>query len=675
MTDPNRPRPGPAKGRPRPDPLDQIDDMAPQQEPGPALAERNDTMTASADRPVWERLAGLQMLDSIATPALIASADRVIRHCNPALYDMFRPYAPDIRADLPAFGLDSLVGQSVDIFHRHPAQQRTVVAGMTQRISGNLALGGRHYAFFSSPLFDDDGALAGVIVEWRDDTVEHKAQAEATRFIHAISEMAEAHQKGDIDHYADAQGYSTGNANVLDNVNRMVQGHIDVKKKIIACISEFAAGNFDAPLERFPGKSIFINDAMEEVRASFKSVFTDIETLSEALKEGRLDVQVQGSYRGQFHHLMAMLDRIRVNLRDVTSEIETLSNAIVNGELDSRTDATKHSGAYRRIIEAFEAAFESLNGAFGAMGRQIQQVAATVRQMSQSSQSLATNAQIQSSSVDEVSSTAEQTDIQVKSNAAAAASASRLVTGASEVAESGKGKISEMVSSMEGIRASSQDIAKIIKVIDEIAFQTNLLALNAAVEAARAGQHGRGFAVVAQEVRNLAGRSARAARETSDLIEDAATRVQNGVRIADETSRAFVSIADDIEKVKALVRDIASASDEQSKGVAQINGAIGDIAKSALSTSQQAEELAASVAEMDAATQSMQNELSRFRLRATATRPVLPTMDNIPADLMAQIQSMIARHAPGSARPDTALRAVAGGLPSSNRDQRGFADF
>jgi methyl-accepting chemotaxis protein len=675
MTDPTRNRPGPTKGRPRPDPLDQIDDMGPQQETGPAVPERNDIMTASADRPVWERLAGLQMLDSIATPALIASADMVIRHCNPALYDMFRPFEKDIQGDLPKFSLDTLVGQSVDLFHRNPAHQRQIVGGMSDRMDGKLAMGGRHYAFSASPLWEADGTLAGAIVEWRDDTVEHKSQAEATRFINAVSEMAAAHQKGECDFFADATGYSTGNANVLDNVNRMVAGHIDTKRKIIACISEFAAGNFDAPLEQFPGKSAFINVAMEEVRAAFKDVFRDIETLSEALKEGRLDVQVQGSYRGQFHHLMTMLDRIRINLRDVTSEIEMLSNAIVNGELDSRTDAAKHSGAYRRIIEAFEAAFESLNGAFGAMGRQIQQVASTVRQMSQSSQSLATNAQIQSSSVDEVSSTAEQTDIQVKSNAAAAASASRLVTGASEVAESGKSKISEMVSSMEGIRASSQDIAKIIKVIDEIAFQTNLLALNAAVEAARAGQHGRGFAVVAQEVRNLAGRSARAARETSDLIEDAATRVQNGVRIADETSRAFVSIADDIEKVKSLVRDIAAASDEQSKGVAQINGAIGEIAKSALSTSQQAEELAASVAEMDAATQSMQNELSRFRLRATATRPVIPALDNIPADLMAQIQSMIARHAPAAVRPGSAPRAAAGGLSSSNRDQRGFADF
>jgi methyl-accepting chemotaxis protein len=221
---------------------------------------------------------------------------------------------------------------------------------------------------------------------------------------------------------------------------------------------------------------------------------------------------------------------------------------------------------------------------------------------------------------------------------------------------------------MEGIRASSQDIAKIIKVIDEIAFQTNLLALNAAVEAARAGQHGRGFAVVAQEVRNLAGRSAKAARETSDLIEDASTRVQAGVKIADETSRAFVSIADDITKVRTLVSEIATASGEQSRGVAQINVAIGEVAKSALSTSQQAEELAASAAEMQAATQSMLAEVGRFTLRhdEPARAPEL-AMAGLPAELMAQIQALILQQ--------TAHSGSAAVKGSSNRDGRGYGIF
>ena len=661
---------------PRPDPLDLIDDTATPAAPAPE--ERTEPMSAAPDAaalPLWQDAPGLAALDRIATPLLVADADMVIRHINPALADMFRPHEGDIRRDLKSFSVAKLVGQSVDLFHTD------ALAEAAERTIGTLSFGGRHYAFATTPL-----SPSGAIIEWRDETLDHRARDEANRFITAVSRMAEAHKKGEIDHFADASGYSAGNAEVLNDVNRMVQRHIDTKRKVIDCITEFAAGNFDAPLEDFPGKSAFINHAMEGVRASFKSVFRDIEAMSEALVEGNLDLRPDTTkYRGQFHLLMTTLDRVRTNFRDVAGEIERLSNAIVAGELDTGTDPSRYAGAYRRIIEAFEAAFESLNGAFNSISHQVGQVSATVRQLSQSSQSLATNSQVQSSSVDEVSATAEETDIQVKSNAAAAASARQLVTGASDMAADGKAKISEMVSSMEGIRASSQDIAKIIKVIDEIAFQTNLLALNAAVEAARAGQHGRGFAVVAQEVRNLAGRSARAARETSDLIEDASTRVQAGVRIADETSRAFTSIADDIEKVNVLVRDIASASDEQSRGVAQINAAIGEIAKSALSTSQQADELAGSVAEMESAAASMQSEISRFRLRARAQLAgSVAGLGPIPAELMAEIQAMVAQHS-ATAHPEPRQRAVAGAgggaaaaaviKLSANRDQRGFGNF
>jgi methyl-accepting chemotaxis protein len=296
--------------------------------------------------------------------------------------------------------------------------------------------------------------------------------------------------------------------------------------------------------------------------------------------------------------------------------------------------------------------------------------------------------------VDEVSASAEQTNIQVKANATAADSASKLVGGAAVVAEDGTRKIGEMVQAMDGIKASSQDIAKIIKVIDEIAFQTNLLALNAAVEAARAGQHGRGFAVVAQEVRNLAGRSAKAARETSDLIEDASTRVQSGVRIADETRQAFTRIAGDIEQVQTLVRDIAIASEEQARGVTQINMAIGEVAKSALATSQQADELASSAAEMSSATETMRRDFNRYKLRkAPVVKQGAVSLDNISPEMLAQLRSMMMAQFTAdmpAARSDKSNGAAKAGQNgtrtngahangsarhNADRDERGFTDF
>ena len=491
-----------------------------------------------------------------------------------------------------------------------------------------------------------------------------------------IRNMAKSHDLGDIDVVVDTEKLTGTFEDVGRRVNDMVNQHIDTKKKAIAFVLELANGNFEAELEQFPRQKAFINNAMEQVRGNFKNVVSSVEGIAQSLVDGNFDIDVNpAEFNGSFRDVINTMLSISTNFNDVIAEIERLSNGIVQGKLDTTVNTAEFRGSYGSIMRAFEAAFTSLNAAFGTITSQVKQITTTVEQMSQSSQALATNSQIQSSSVDEVSSSTEETESQVKSNATAASAARDLVVGASTVAADGKVKIGEMVTAMDGIRASSQDIAKIIKVIDEIAFQTNLLALNAAVEAARAGQHGRGFAVVAQEVRNLAGRSAKAARETSELIESASTRVQDGVRIADETSSAFTSIVEDIEKVRTLVGDIATASDEQSRGVAQINVAVSEIAKSALATSQQADELAASAAQMQSATESMRNEVSRFNLRSTVSAmPSMSGLDGVSPEMMAQIQQMLAAQGNANMAPMAAARTGTMNR-NSDRDERGFGNF
>ncbi len=600
-------------------------------EPVPAetpaeVPQRTEEMTANqTPTPAtgWQSLVETGALDKLTTPVCITDNGHTIVYANKACMALIGDNEQELRKSSPAISKAKFVGSNIDVFHADPSHQRNMIESMTNAATVKLRLGAVALDVNVSPIRDAKGDIDYCVVELHNVSTVVAMEADFRSLIDAMNNMAMAHEAGDIDHFID-----TGKLNAprlkdaAMMVNEMVRAHINTKKATIAVFDEFAKGNFDADLPQQPRAKGFLNDT---------------------------------------------INRSRDNFRAVTSEITTLSDAIVSGNLDVQADISKFNGEYRRIVESFERAFTSLDGIFGMFAGQIEQISGTAAQMNDASQKLATNSQIASSSVDEVSASVEETDAQVRANAANAQEASKLVQAAASVADMGNQKIAQMVTAMEGINTSSQDIAKIIKVIDEIAFQTNLLALNAAVEAARAGQHGRGFAVVAQEVRNLAGRSAKAARETSDLIESSASRVTSGVRIANETSEAFSQIAGDIQKVRNIVSEIDQASGEQSRGVAQINDAIGEIAKAALATSQQAEELASTSSQMTSATTQMRNEIGRFKLREHKKGAAgMPDLSNLSPEMMAQITKMMGGNM---------AMAGAGGASNADRDERGFGNF
>jgi methyl-accepting chemotaxis protein len=253
---------------------------------------------------------------------------------------------------------------------------------------------------------------------------------------------------------------------------------------------------------------------------------------------------------------------------------------------------------------------KTLTGIIDNLTEGSDQVSSATVQISESSQSLAQGTSEQASSLEETSASMEEMASVTRQNANNATEAAKLVDMCSVSAEGGNKAVVEMNSSMEEINTSNKKIAEITKVIDGIAFQTNLLALNAAVEAARAGEHGKGFAVVAEEVRNLAQRSATAAKDTAKLIEDSVGKADNGAKLADKCRESLEDIVKNVKKVTDLTKEIANASTEQTEGIEQVSNAVQQMDQITQQNAANAEETASASEEMSSQAESLLDQVT-----------------------------------------------------------------
>jgi methyl-accepting chemotaxis protein len=316
------------------------------------------------------------------------------------------------------------------------------------------------------------------------------------------------------------------------------------------------------------------------------------------------------------------------------------------------------------------------------------QVASAANQVSASSQSLAEGSSEQAASLEETSSSLEEMSSMTKRNAENSQKANDLARQSRDSAEKGASDMKEMNSAMQAIKDSSDDIAKIIKTIDEIAFQTNILALNAAVEAARAGEAGMGFAVVADEVRNLAQRSAQAAKETSAKIEGAIAKSGQGVAISAKVAKALDDILSRARQVDELAAEVASASREQSQGINQVNLAVGQMDKVTQSNAANAEESAAAAEELNAQAESMKHsvkelmklvggqnapETQRAPAPAQARKTAQPKSNGLMTRVQGNGRTHTVKSVPAPRAPELAAATSRGGADLPADDE--FKDF
>ncbi len=316
---------------------------------------------------------------------------------------------------------------------------------------------------------------------------------------------------------------------------------------------------------------------------------------------------------------VVLLVFIERSIRKPIDAVVKASARMSEGDLDISLDIKSHD-EIGVLSQSFLRMTQNINEVMSNINSASDQVASGSRQVSDTSMALSQGATEQASSIEELTASIQQIAAQTRLNAENAKEANILTEGTRTKAGLGNGHMNDMLKSMSDINDSSTSISKIIKVIDEIAFQTNILALNAAVEAARAGDHGKGFAVVAEEVRNLAARSANAAKETTALIEGSITKVADGTKIANLTAHALSEIVESIQRVSTLVGDIAVASEDQALSVDQINIGIAQIADVVQTTSATSEETAAASEELSSQAELLKGQVSRFNLRR---RPVM----------------------------------------------------
>lgn len=335
------------------------------------------------------------------------------------------------------------------------------------------------------------------------------------------------------------------------------------------------------------------------------------------MAEGNLAVRVSGNFKGDHAVLKDSLNETLDSLP--LQETMSVMQEMADGNLTVRMNGT-YKGDSLKLKNAVNDTIEALNEILSNVSTTVEEVTRAAMQVSDTSTALSQGATEQAASLEEITSSMGEIGSQTRLNAENSNLANTLAHEARDAAERGNREMTSLNDAMTEINESSKSISKIIKVIDEIAFQTNLLALNAAVEAARAGRHGKGFAVVAEEVRNLAARSATAAKETSELIENSIKTVDRGTELVSKTGDALSEIQSSSVKVTDIIGEITTSSNEQAQGISQINEGLTQIDKVTQTNTASAEESASAAEELSSQSSQLRDLVGKFRLSGNAGR-------------------------------------------------------
>ena len=445
--------------------------------------------------------------------------------------------------------------------------------------------------------------------------------------VNATNDLTHMYNKlkaeGSIDYRVDTSPYEGYSAikDMLDVINNILDTTYQDQDLLLNALNGIAAGNFNVKMPDMHGKKAIMSKAIEQVAAALSETGASFEIIMNvmlAMQEGDFRYRAPVANEGMLEDISQVINHTMEIVSSYVDELDRVLDDIAEGNLKGKIE--------RQYVGIFDLIKRSVNSILSRLNETMQDIEVVAKEvstgalmLSKSSVALSTGVQQQMGSVEKLSVDINVIDKQLQQNAENAKQASDLSRASMRSAESGNKNMQLLLESMEKITTSSSKISQIIKTIEDIAFQTNLLALNASVEASRAGVHGKGFAVVADAVRALSIRSSEAAQETSALIKGSIVSVSEGSKRANDTAQSLEKIAQDVANATEVVDQIQKSSTKQSRTLSTINEGLAEVKEYINEDAVTSEETAAAAEELDAQVVTLQQKLSYFQTKVSAS--------------------------------------------------------
>ena len=539
-------------------------------------------------------------LESVNANVMIADDAGIITFCNKAVMSFLKKEEGELRKVLPNFDAEKIMGANIDVFHKNPSHNRRIISDLTKTHNAYFAFGALSVRLLVNPAFGKRGERLGTVLEWVDARVEaknedYRGQLEAIGKSQAVIEFD---LEGKIltanENFLRTVGYSMDevrgqhHSTFVDPVMRQSPEYRNFWEKLGR--GEYEAGQYRRVAK--DGREIWL-------QASYNPIF-DLNGKAFKVVKYATDITEK-----------VLADRA---LQDAVRETQDVVEAAKNNDLTRRVPVDGKTGQIGALCEGINTLLTRMTDILTNMTDASETIADAAREIATGNMDLSQRTEEQASSPEETAASLEQLTGTVRQNSENAQQANKLASTASDVAVRGGSVVDDVVRTMDEISESSRKISDIIGVIDEIAFQTNILALNAAVEAARAGDQGRGFAVVATEVRNLAQRSANAAKEIKALISDSVGKVESGSKLVNSAGQTMDEIVQSVKRVTDIMAEISAASREQSGGIEQVNTAVAQMDRITQQNAALVEEAAAAAKSMEEQTDQLSELVSVFKL-------------------------------------------------------------